>query len=103
MENCKLVFNMVSYINMSRECLLSQKLFPIVIAWSVIFDIKLGCILSWKKKYLETRSIDDVSKIMRFRLNTMKIKANYKGKYNDLACDGCEVEQEAIEHKINCK
>ena len=32
-----------------------------------------------------------------------KIKANYKGKYNDLTCDGCKGEQETTEHIVNCK
>ena len=40
---------------------------------------------------------------MRFRLNMTKIKANYKGKYNDLTCDGCKEEVETTEHIVNCK
>ena len=56
-----------------------------------------------RKKYIDKCSIEDVTKIMRFRLNMTKIKANYKGKYNDLTCDGCEAEQETTEHIINCK
>ena len=40
---------------------------------------------------------------MRFRLNMTKIKAEYKGKYNDLTCDCCGAEQETTEHIVNCK
>ena len=40
---------------------------------------------------------------MRFRLNMTKIKANYKGKYDDLTCDGCKEEQETTEHIVSCK
>ncbi len=40
---------------------------------------------------------------MRYRLNMTKIKANYKGKYNDLTCDACKEEQETTEHITNCK
>ena len=56
-----------------------------------------------RKEYLDTYSIKEVTKIMRFRLNMTKIKANYKGKYNDLTCDGCKEEVETTEHIVNCK
>ena len=56
-----------------------------------------------RKEYLNTCSIKDVTKIMRYRLNMTKIKANYKGKYNDLTCDACKEEQETTEHITNCK
>ena len=55
-----------------------------------------------RKEYLNTCSIKDVTKIMRFRLNMIKIRANYKGKYDDLTCDGCKEEQETTEHIVSC-
>ena len=56
-----------------------------------------------RKEYLNTCSIKDVTKIMRFRLNMIKIRANYKGKYDDLTCDGCKEEQETTEHIVSCR
>ena len=56
-----------------------------------------------RKEYLNLCSIKDVTKIMRFRLNMTKTKANYKGKYDDLTCDGCKEEQETTEHIISCE
>ena len=32
-----------------------------------------------------------------------KIKANYKGKYDDLTCDVCKEDQGTIEHIVSCK
>ena len=32
-----------------------------------------------------------------------RIKANYKGKYDDLTYDGCKEEQETTEHIISCE
>ena len=37
-----------------------------------------------RKEYLNTCSIKDVTKMMRFRLNMTKLRDNYKGKYDDL-------------------
>ena len=56
-----------------------------------------------RKEYLNTCSIKNVTKTMRYRLNMTKIKANYKGKCNDLTCDACKEEQETTEHIPNCK
>ena len=39
---------------------------------------------------------------MTTRLNMLELKCNYKGKYKDMTCDLCRIEDEKTEHIFQC-
>ena len=56
-----------------------------------------------KEEYLKIGNEEQCSNIMKFRLNMIEAKANYKNKYKDLMCLGCKKEVESTEHIIRCE
>ena len=56
-----------------------------------------------RQEYIEKCKMEQVKKIMKFRLNMTELKSNFKGKYKDTICPACEEEEETTEHVIECK
>ena len=54
------------------------------------------------QEYVKTCKMEEVKSIMKMRLNMTKIRANFKGRENDLRCVACKLEDETTEHVIQC-
>ena len=56
-----------------------------------------------KQDYIKDCPMNKVKKIMKLRLNMTELKANFKGKYRDVICPACGVEEETTEHALACE
>ena len=56
-----------------------------------------------QKQYVSECQMAKVQKIMKMRMNMTDLKANFKGKYQDLMCVACKEEIETTEHVIQCE
>ena len=54
------------------------------------------------QEYINCCRMEEVKNIMRTRLNMINVRANFKGKGNDLLCVACKEEIETTEHVIQC-
>ena len=54
------------------------------------------------QEYIKICRMEEVKRIMKMRLNMTKIRANFKGRENDLRCGACKQEDETTEHVIQC-
>jgi hypothetical protein len=55
-----------------------------------------------KKEYIKQCNMSVVKRIMKMRLNMTEVKRNFRGKYNDMLCPACGIEEETTEHVILC-
>ena len=56
-----------------------------------------------KNDYIKNLRIKDTSIIMKARLNMLELKANFRGKYEDVVCDLCLEGEDNTEHLFECK
>ena len=54
------------------------------------------------QEYIKICRMEEVKRITKMRLNMTKIRANFKGRENDLRCVACKQEDETTEHVIQC-
>ena len=53
-----------------------------------------------RKQYIAHK---DAANLLLLKLNMTDLKANYKGKYEDVMCRRCGAQEENIEHLFHCQ
>ena len=55
-----------------------------------------------KVNYTREMKTADAILIMKTRLNMLELKANFRGKYDNMMCELCNKEEDSTEHLFNC-